>query len=483
VSVGAQLGVQSAPKGAFTLCNMEAARASAYSPHPTASARISICARREIAQHLPHRAAPDRTQPHAFGGTVGGTIPRLWGHNMLSDVQIRKAAAKGKPYKMADERGLYLYITAAGGKSWRLKYRYGGKEQLLTFGLWPDVSLARARDLAREARAHLAEGVNPGLERRKARAMAAVDNATTFEAVAREWHAKQAGRWAKRQHKSALASLEREIFPSLGAFPIAEITVPLVLSELVRIERRGAVETAHRLRRRVEAVFAYAIATGRATRNPARDLKGALAPVQRTTKQPAILDEAGCRTLYQAISNGPGELEAICCAMFQALTAVRPSDAREARWSEIEGLDGPAPVWTVPAARLKGTVAQKGDKGRRHVVPLSGAAVAVLERVRQISGHQGLVFPSARFPGRPMSDMTLSMMYRRAGYEGRHVPHGWRASFSTIMNERHPAERDAIDAALAHVKGGTEGRYNRAEHLARRRDLFAEWAAILEDNR
>jgi integrase len=223
------------------------------------------------------------------------------------------------------------------------------------------------------------------------------------------------------------------------------------------------------------------VATGRATINPALALRGTLTKVRRDSKQPAIVDLAVCRALYRAISNGPGELEVICCAMLQALTAVRPSDARCARWDEVEGLDGPAPVWTIPAARLKGTQDQKADKARRHVVPLSGAAVAVLQRVRQISGHRGLIFPSPRFPDRPMTDMTLSMMYRRAGYDGRHVPHGWRASFSTIMNERHPAERDAIDAALAHVRGGTEGRYNRAEHLARRRELMAEWAAILED--
>lgn len=399
---------------------------------------------------------------------------------MLTDIQIRKAAARGTPYKLGDAGGLYLYITAAGGKSWRLKYRFLGKEKTLTFGMWPAVTLAQARQLAAQAKEQLAAGRDPSLEQRKAKAAAVADAAATLDSVAREWHKKQAGRWEARYHAAFMASLERDIFPALGQFPIAEITPPLLLAELIRVERRGAIETAHRLRRRVEQVYAYAVATGRAETNPALQLRGALTPASREGKEPAVLTVPEVQKLFAVLQQHQGQPETRACAMFQALTAVRPSDAREARWSEFEGLDGPAPVWTVPASRLKGTRGQKADARRRHIVPLSAAAVAVLLELKPYTGHHDLVFASFRFPTRPLSDNTLSMLYRRAGYEGRHVPHGWRASFSSIMNERREDMRQAIDAALAHVIGGVEGRYNRSEHLVRRRELFEEWAGILK---
>ncbi|OYZ15657.1 MAG: hypothetical protein B7Y35_06195 [Sphingomonadales bacterium 28-64-96] len=397
---------------------------------------------------------------------------------MLTDLAIKKAAPAEKPYKLADGGGLYLHVSATGAKSFRLKYRFAGKEKVLTFGQWPVVTLANARARALEAKRLLADGKDPGVEKRKATALAHVAAADTFEALALEWHGKQARRWGVRQHARFLASMQADAFPMLGSLPVAQITVPLVLAVLQAVERRGAMEEAHRLRRRIEAVMAYAIATGRADHNPAVELKGALHPVPRNRKQPAALGLDEARAAYHALLAYPAELETRCAMQMVALTACRPGNVREMEWSEISE-EAAGTVWRIPAAKLKGTVAQKADRSRVHVVPLSDAALAVLEAVRPLTGRHRYCFPSPRFPTRPLSDMALSVLCQRAGLGGRHVPHGWRASFSTIMNERHPDLAGPIDAALGHVKGGVEGRYNRAEHLAQRRALLSEWAQLL----
>jgi integrase len=406
-------------------------------------------------------------------------LPEREGYFMLTDVQIRNARAKPLAYKLTDSGGLHVYVSPAGGKSFRWKYRFGGKEKLLTIGRWPAMSLAKAREAVAVARAELASDRDPAMAKRQASALRAVAAGGTLRAIATEWHRKQITRWAPKQHVQWMRSMEMDIFPTIGDFPIGDITAPMLLAVLNKVERRGAVEKAHRLRQRLDSVFSYAIATSRATVNAAGQLRGQQTPADKTGKQPAAITLPEARAVYADISNYPAQMETRSAAQIGALTAARPGDVRMMRWDDITDLDGPAPVWIIAAEQLKGTKEQKAERARRHIVPLSPQAVAVLKQIFPLTGHMPLCFPSPRYPKRPITDMTLSMLYRRAGWEGRHVPHGWRASFSTLMNERHPAERDAIDAALAHVKGGVEGRYNRAEHLLRRRELFAEWAEIL----
>jgi integrase len=481
MTLGASVGALTAENKPLTVDSMNSGRASTRNAHTGFLAPTPPCYPTEIGGINAPEGTQAPTEAHSFGVFLGGSAGIRGGIAMLTDLQIKKAAAKDKPYKLADDRGLYCYVSTTGAKSFRLKYRYGGKEKTLTIGRWPDVSLSRSRELAQEARSELARGRDPGTVKRQARAAGIANNDATLEAITLEWHGKQVKRWAARQHATFIASLRNEIFPALGKLPIAEITAPMILAELSRIEKRGAVETAHRIRRRLETVFTYALGTGRASSNPAAMLARTLTPLSRSGKQPAALTLAEARAVFAAVHQYPADPETLGVSRLLALTAVRPGDARGMAWVELEGLGGPAPLWRIPAARLKGTKAQKSDKAREHLVPLSPQAVAVIESMKPYSAHLPLVFPSPRFPKRPLSDTALSMLYQRAGFIGRHVPHGWRASFSTIMNERHPEEAAAIDATLAHVKGGVEGRYNRASHIARRRELLAEWARILTE--
>ena len=401
---------------------------------------------------------------------------------MLTDLAIRKAKPREKGYKIADERSFFLFISPTGAKSFRWKYAYAGKEKVLTFGQWPDITLTRARELVTVARGVLAEGHDPGVLKRQTFAARITENATTLEQITREWHGKQATRWTKIQAAAVIRSLERDIFPSLGSSPIASINVSQLRSVLSEIESRGAIETAHRIRRRLDNVWTYAIATDRAKKNPAEQLKGTLTTFSRSNKQPAALTIEAARHVYKTASAYPAAMETRSCFQFQALTAVRPGDARGAEWTELSDLDGSKPEWRVPAARMKGSVQHKANPANDHIVPLSPEAVAILRAIQSLTGFGKLIFPSPRYPKRPLTDLALSMLLRRAGFEGRHVPHGWRASFSTIMNDRHPSEAAVIDAALSHQVKGVEGRYNRAKHLERRRDLLAEWAALITND-
>lgn len=477
--MGISLGALDKYIAPFTMVTMVPGRASKTAAHTLTSAPTNPCI--TMVNHgINAQERPDRPlQAQPFGVSAGGIGQKRGGIAMLSDLQIKKAANRDKAYKLADDRGLYVYVSATGAKSFRLKYRYGGKEKALTIGRWPEVTLSRARELAIIARTDLAEGRDPGISKQQRRAASAASSASTLEAIAREYHRKQSGRYAPRQYQTFIASLENDIFPALGALPITDITVPMLLGQLERIESRGAIETAHRVRRRLDVIWAYAIGTGRAALNPATQLRGTLTPVNRLAKQPAVLTLADAREVYRAVSNTPADAVVVGASRLLALTATRPGDVRGMAWDELSGLDTDAPVWRIPAARLKGTIEQKADASRAHVVPLSAAAAAAIAFVRPLTGHLRLVFASHRFPNQPMSDMTLSMLFKRAGFDGRHVPHGWRATFSTIMNELHPEESAAIDATLAHVKGGVEGRYNRAVHIARRRELLAEWANML----
>lgn len=387
---------------------------------------------------------------------------------MLTDTAIRRAKAGERAYRLVDGGGLHLFITPAGGKLWRLRYHFGGREKLLSIGPYPAVTLAEAREAREAARAHLRAGRDPGQQKALARAAAVVSAATTFEAVAREWHGLHLARWSARHAADVLGSLEDAVFPTLGKLPIAEIPAPAVLAVLRAIEARPAIETARRVRQRMSAVFGFAIASGRASIDPAAMVAGALAPLVKG-RQPAVVELAEARDVLRAAEAIPAHPVTRLALRLLALAVVRPGELRGARWEELPpGVD----LWKVPALRMK--------MKRDHAVPLARQAREAIEAVRAITGRGPLVFPSTRHAHRPMSENAIGYLLNRAGYHSRHVPHGWRATFSTVMNERFPRDREVIDLMLAHVpRGKVEAAYNRAEHLARRAELAQAWADLL----
>ena len=393
----------------------------------------------------------------------------------LTDVQIRKAKPAEKPFKLADGGGLHLYVSIAGGKSWRYRYEIGGKEKLLTIGPYPEIGLAAAREARLAAKALVRAGKDPSAEKRVAAraAPATADPAgPTFEEIAREWHDLNKGQWTDTHANDVLRSLERDVFPALGSTAIAALDAPTVLAELRKVETRGSVETARRIRQRMSAVFGYAIASGRATSDPATQVTKAMAPLPKKGRQPAITELEGVQEVLRKTEAEPAHPVTKLALRLLALTAIRPGELRGARWDEFQDLDSDAPSWLIPAERMKMKV--------EHVVPLSRQAVEAIEALRPLSGRGALVFPMSRNATKPISENAIGYLLNRAGYHSRHVPHGWRAAFSTIMNERFKADRAVIDLMLAHApKDKVESAYNRAEHLDRRRDLAQIWADLL----
>jgi integrase len=393
---------------------------------------------------------------------------------MLTNATVKAARPDARPYKMADGQGLFLHVAVTGTKSFRLKFRLAGREQLLTFGTWPEVSLAEARERRDLAREQLARGEDP-----RTSTSAGAEKPSTFEAAGRAWHAHQTPRWTPVHAGDVLASLQRDVFPAIGAMPLAAITPPVVLNALRAVESRGARETARRLRQRVSMIFAFAQSEGWCEHDPAAVIGRAMqAPGQRG-QQPALLELGEVRALLGAAELVDAAPAVKLASRFLALTAVRLAAVRGARWDEFEDLDGPVPLWRVPAVRMKLAAAKKIDARHDHLVPLSPAAVEVLRAARALQGEGGLVFPG-RSGSSPLGEAAIGSLYARTEFAGRHVPHGWRASFSTILNETFPEDRDAIDRALAHAaKDKVEAAYNRAQHLQRRRVLFDAWADLL----
>ncbi|GAA3708704.1 tyrosine-type recombinase/integrase [Sphingomonas cynarae] len=406
---------------------------------------------------------------------------------MLTNARVKAARLKDRAYKIFDEQGLHLFVRPGGSKTFRMRFWLAGREQLLTIGAWPDISLDEARERCEAARAIVDRGEDP----RVASACEPVQ-IRTFEDAARAWHAHQRPTWTDVHAGDVLTSLERDVFPAIGAMQLPAITPPVVLAALRAIEERGAIETARRIRQRVGIVFAFAQAEGWTETNPAEVVLRALAPAPAAGRQSAIVDAAELRQLLGAAELAAGAPVVKLASRFLALTAVRLAVVRGARWCEIEGLGTDAPIWRVPAVRMKLAAAKKNDSAHDHLVPLSAAAVTILNRARAIVGDAsaGLIFPGAAGGDAPIGESAIGRLYHRAGFGDRHVPHGWRASFSTILNLRMPGERGAIDRALGHVGAGdeekdeginraVEGVYNRGVDMPRRQRLFDEWASIL----
>jgi integrase len=398
---------------------------------------------------------------------------------MLSDAAIRKAKIEDKPYRLSDSGGLVLQVTPAGGKLWRYRYRFNGKEKMLALGQYPDVSLADARGARDKAKAELKAGRDPSIVKKLDKLNVIKTSADTFEVIAREWFELQKPQWVERHADKVIESLELHVFPIIGQSPIRNITAPEILGVLRKIEARPAIDTARRVRQRISAVFVYAIASGRADNDPAAIVQGAMAPLKKG-RQPAITDVEKAREILKAVDDEPAYPVTKLAMRLLALTAIRPGTLITTPWSELDAIDKKDPVWQISAARMKLRKDQKEEEARDHLVPLSKQAMDTIEALRSITGRGPLAFPNTRHAHKPMSENALGYLLNRAGYHHRHVPHGWRSTFSTIMNELYPNDRHIIDFMLAHVpKDKVEAAYNRALYLPRRKELAQLWADLI----
>jgi len=394
---------------------------------------------------------------------------------MLTNATLRAARPRARAYKLPDGQGLFLHVLPSGARVWRARLWLAGREMLLTLGHWPDLDLGAARDRRDRARAQVQRGEDPRL------AEVADDR---FAAVARRWHAQLSSSWSRRHAADVMVTLERDVFPAIGDLPVGDIDPPAVLRALRAIERRGAIETARRVRHRISGVFGFAISEGLCRDDPAATVARAIAPAPASRRQPALTDLAAAQALLAAADQLPAAPAIKLASRFLALTAVRLAAVRGMTWDEIEDIDGAAPIWRIPARRMKLSQAKKIDQAHDHIVPLSRQAADLL-RAAAIPLHAagaspaGLVFCGRR-PGQPIGEGAIGDLYDRAGFAGQHVPHGWRATFSTIMNELRPECRAVIDLALGHSpKDRVEAAYNRAEHVVRRRELYQQWADLL----
>lgn len=403
---------------------------------------------------------------------------------MLTDLACRKATATGSEYRLADASGLYLLVTKAGHRSWRMGYWFAKRKKRLVLGSYPEMSLQQARDARDAARRLVAQGIDPAVDKKQKTAARLVQSNATLRVIAEAWLEEQTPRWNGKHAKNVREALERDILPHLGSVPIGAITKAMVAQRLKAIEARGAVETAKRHRQRLEEIYAYAEASGYEVANPAL-VNASLKPLVRR-RWPAITDIEQLRRMLWTVEKAPAHPVTKLASRFLALTAARPGVVQTLPWDELPDLDAADPLWTVPADRMKLSVERKKQEAFDHVVPLARQSVELLRALRVMTGHGPLAFPSSLSMRRAMSDSTLSKLYRDNGFRGRHVPHGWRSSFSTIMNERamaaeRPGDRVIIDMMLGHVQAGVEPIYNRSAYLPRRRELAQEWADLLLD--
>jgi integrase len=400
---------------------------------------------------------------------------------VLTDLQCRSAKAEEKARKLADGKGLYLFVTPTGHKSWRWKYRFGGKEKLLVLGSYPELGLKAARDLRDASDRLRRQGTDPAEARRAPPPSAA----PSFEELARGWHADQLTRWKKKHGETVLSSLKQWVFPAIGAVPVDLVTPPKVLEVVEEIQDRGAIETAHRVLGRIEAVLDRAIARGLIGSNPAAAIAGALKPVV-AGRLPALTKLEEARAFLKAAEALAGQPTTKLASRLLALTAVRPDVIRFTPYSaEFDTLATEEALWRVPAERMKLRLAESRDEAHELLVPLSRQAIETIEAAQAVAGRSEWLFPSERFTDRPISENALSDFYRRVTeFSGRHVPHGWRSTFSTVMNElaverERAGDGDVIELMLAHKPRGVRGIYNRAAYMKRRREIAQEWADML----
>lgn len=387
----------------------------------------------------------------------------------LTDVAVKTAKPGGKAYRLYDTGGLYLEVSPAGSKLWRVKYRFDGKEKRLSLGMYPELGLKEARKKRDEARKLKVDGVDPGKHKKAARAARTEAGANSFEVVAREWFERQRPGWAKSHADKVIGRLERDIFPWLGKRPVAEITVPEILGCLRRIEDRKAVDTAHRALQNCGQVFRYAVHTGRAQSDPTRDLRGALPPA-KSGHFAAITEPERVGPLLRAMDSVNGTFVVKSALRLAPYLFCRPGELRHMRWAEInfEGAE-----WAYFVSKSK----------TDHLVPLSSQAIAILRELYPLTGRGQYVFPGARDRKKPMSDGAVNNALRRAGYSTRdeQTGHGFRAMARTILHEGLGVEPEVIEHQLAHrVPDVLGAAYNRTKFLKARREMMQKWADYLD---
>lgn len=385
----------------------------------------------------------------------------------LTALQAKNAAPRAKDYELSDGDGLSLRVRPCGSKSWRFRFRLDGKQSHVSLGPFERVTLAQARQLASEARQLVAQGKHPGAERKAARVQAAADRANTFEALAREWHAHKLASWSPGYAADVLEGFEKDVFPHVGARPLAAIEPLEWLAVFRRIESRNALEKLRKVRGRCSELYRYAVSTGRAQRNPVADIGSALQ--SPTSKNYPFLPVAELPALLAAMHACAGNDVVKLGARLLMLTGVRTAELRGAPWAEFD-LD--AGLWTIPAERMK--------KRRPHLVPLSRQALAVLRELQAITGGYTLAFPGRNDPAKPMSEAAINQLLKRCGYEGRATGHGFRHTMSTTLHEQGYASA-WVETQLAHVDKNTiRGTYNHAQYLDGRRKMLQWYADHLD---
>ncbi|MEH6389647.1 MAG: integrase arm-type DNA-binding domain-containing protein [Pseudomonas profundi] len=385
----------------------------------------------------------------------------------LTDSAIKTAKPKEKAYKLSDAHGLYLLVNPNGSKLWRLKFRANGKEKSLAFGAYPTVSLAQARQKRDEARKMLAQGIDPSAERKAAKQAQRTDG-LTFEALALEWFEYKAPRWAEGTRDKARLYLQKDINPAIGARPVKTITRPELVELVRKVEARGALNVAGKIRQWLHHIFRFGLATGVLDANPATDLDVVAAPQKATRHHPHVTF-AELPELLGKVESATINPLTRCAIRLLVLTAVRPGELRQAPWSEFD-LD--SATWTIPKERMKAR--------RPHVVPLPRQAVAILVQLQEITGDYPLVFPGQNNSARPMSDNTINKALRLMGYEGRQTGHGFRHLLSTELNGRS-YNSDWIERQLAHGDNNEiRDTYNHANYLEQRREMMQAWADSID---
>lgn len=387
---------------------------------------------------------------------------------VLSSTKVKTAKPKDKAYKLADERGLFLQVNPKGSKYWRMKYRFNGKEKLLALGVYPDVSLAMAREKRDEARKLLSNNIDPSEHKKAMKHAHEERSANSFEIIAREWFVKFKSSWVDSHAIKIIQRLERDIFPWIGEKPISEISAPLLLSTLRRVEERGAIDTAHRAMGNCSQIFRYAIATGRAERDPSQDLRGALPPV-KPKHFAALTDPKHLGEILRVLDCYHGSIIVKSALKIAPLVFVRPGELRHAKWEDI---DFETCEWSYTVTKTQ----------TPHIVPLSKQAIIILQDLYPLTKVSKYVFPSPRNNTVAISDNSLLRALRIMDISKEEVSiHGFRASARTLLDEVLKFRPDIIEIQLAHVVKDPNGRaYNRTQHLTERKRMMQVWADYLD---
>ena len=398
--------------------------------------------------------------------------------NQLTELSIKQAKPKDKQYKLTDGEGMYLRVYPNGSKYWQLQFWFEGKQKILSFGVWPDISLKEARDKRFVAKKIIKEGINPIEEKKEIlkshnfiQEEEKLRETTTFNMVAKEWFSRQSLQWTERHSRGVLSSLNMHVYPDLGEMPISSILKQDIISTLRKLEAEGKNETCYRIRQKIEAIFSYAEVEGHCTGNPAKGLQQILTKPQPKS-QNSLPISALPEFLEKMIADKAAIPTTVLAMKFIILTFVRTQELRFADWKEFV-IDSSEPLWVIPADRMK--------MRKIHHVPLSRQAVNILNEMQKYSGKEGYVFPQYYNSKKAMSENTLLYFSNRLGYSGRHTIHGFRSVASTVLNESRKWHPDVIERQLAHQESNKVRKaYNRAEHLDERRKMMEWWSDYIE---